>query len=268
MTNKSDLRHALANLFTESNRGLLLDLVVFVANLFLMRKLTGLFIDLFSYVSAEQPLAKLALSLTALGMWILPAAAAVLKRWHFQQRWKQANRTFDTEFEGVFGCLFGPIFYLSLNLVLMCTIVAGLGDLLFGKALMENGSLFLPLIFGGLALTIFQTYLVYRYFSPPQRPPKYEFLQRPESELLGDICIFVNMILFQVAWNLLTDLPLGPPSGVAELIGRIGFLTFIALLVYFPPRILYLAEDLHRRSTWLTMLLANSPVIARVVLGL
>lgn len=31
---------------------------------------------------------------------------------------------------------------------------------------------------------------------------------------------------------------------------------------------LYLAEHIHKRRTWLTMLLANSAVIARVVLGL
>jgi hypothetical protein len=263
---RPDLRYALANLFTESNRGLLLDLVVFVANLFLMGKLTGLFIDLFSYVSAEHPFAKLALSLTGLAMWLLPAAGAILKRRHFHQRMKEAGRLFDGEDSA--GCLFHPIFYLSLNLVLMCVIVAGLGDLLFGKALMENGALFLPLIFGGLLLTILQTCLIYLYFSPPQKPPRFEFLQRPESEVLGDICIFVNMILFQVAWNLLTMSPLGPLSGVAEFLGRIFFLSFIALLIYFPPRLLYLAEDLHRGRTWVTMLLANSPVIARVVLGL
>jgi hypothetical protein len=146
--------------------------------------------------------------------------------------------------------------------------VAGLGDLLFGRALMDNGSLFIPLIFGGLFLTIGQTVLIYRYFSTPKKPPRSEFLRRPASEQLGDVCIFLNMILFQVAWNLLTDLPLGPPSGVVELLGRIFFLSFIALLIYFPPRMLYLAEDLHRRRTWLTMLLANSPVIARVVVGL
>ena len=264
---RPDLRYALASLFSESNRGLLLDLVVFVANLFLMRKLTGLFIDLFGHVSAEEPLAKFALSLTALAMWILPAAGAVLKRRHFHQRKTEAGRLFDGE-DGSAGCLFSPVFYLSLNLVLMSTIVAGLGDLLFGKALLENENLFLPLIFGGLVLTILQTCLIYLYFSPPQRPAKFEFLQRPESEILGDICIFVNMILFQVAWNLLTMSPLGPPSGVAELLGRIFFLSFIALLIYFPPRLLYLAEDLHRPRTWVTMLLANSPVIARVVLGL
>lgn len=263
---RPDLRYLLAKLFSESYRGLLLDLVVFVANLFLMRKLTGLFVDLFKQVSAEEPLAKLALSLVCVAMWVLPAAGAVLKRRHFHQRVKDAANNFDDN--PVYGCLFNPIFYFCLNIVLMSAVVAGLGDLLFGRALMDNGSLFIPLIFGGLFLTIVQTVLIYRYFSTPNKPPRFEFLRRPESERLGDICIFTNMILFQVAWNLLTDLPFGPPSGLGELFGRLGFLTFIAFLVYFPPRMLYLAEDMHRRSTWLTMLLANSPVIARVVVGL
>ena len=242
--------------------------MVFVANLFLMRWLTGLFIDLFSHVSAEEPLAKFALSLMAVGMWILPAAGAVLKRWHFHQRLKQRAQIFDNEQSTAAGCLFNPIFYFCLNLVLVSAILTGLGDMLFGKALLQNGALFIPLVFAGLILTILQTYLIYRYFSPPKKPPKHEFLRSHESELLGDVCIFVNMILFQIAWNLMTFMELGPPSGVAELLGRIFFLSFVALLVYFPPRMLYLAEDLHRRSTWFTMLLANSPVIARVVIGL
>jgi hypothetical protein len=46
------------------------------------------------------------------------------------------------------------------------------------------------------------------------------------------------------------------------------FLCFIALLVYFPPRMFYLAEDVDRPRTWLTMLLANSPVILRVLFGI
>ena len=254
-------------LFREENRGLLLDLVVFIANLFLMRKLTSLFIDLFGLVSAEQPLAKFALAMTGVAMWILPAAGAVLKRWHFHQRLRSTG-TKEEDYWPIAGCLFNPIFYFCLNLILVSAILTGLGDFLFGDALLQNENIFLPLIFGGLILTILQTWVIYRYFSPPQRPPKSEFLQRPESELIGDICIFVNMILFQVAWNLLTFADFGPPSGVAEFLGRIFFLSFIALLVYFPPRLLYLAEDLQYGRTWLTMFLANSPVIARVVLGL
>jgi hypothetical protein len=256
------------SLFSEQNRGLLLDLVVFVANLFLMRWLTQLFLALFQHVSAEEPLAKFALSLCGVAMWILPAAAAVLKRWHFHQRRKEGAQIFDNEKTQFVGCLFNPIFYFCLNLVLVSIILTGLGDFLFGKALLENGAIFIPLVFAGLILTILQTYLIYRYFSPPQKPPKHEFLQRPESERLGDICIFLNMILFQVAWNLLTMFNLGPPTSVGDFLGRLFFLSFVAMLVYFPPRMLYLAEDVHRRRTWLTMLLANSPVIARVVLGL
>jgi hypothetical protein len=75
------------------------------------------------------------------------------------------------------------------------------------------------------------------------------------------------MILFQVVWNLLTFADLGHPSNLLEFGGRLFFLSFIALLIYFPPRMFYLAEDIHRRSTWLTMLLANSPVIVRVLIG-
>lgn len=260
----SDLRKTL---FSESNRGLLLDLVVFVANLFLMRWLTGFFVDLFQHVSAEEPLAKFALSLCGVAMWVLPAAGAVLKRWHVHERLKAAGRTFDTD-DTKLGCLFNPIFYFCLNLVLVSAILTGVGDFLFGRALLENGAIFIPLVFAGLILTILQTYLIYRYFSPPKEPPKNEFLRRPESETLGDLCIFLNMLLFQVAWNLLTMFNLGPPTGVGDFLGRLFFLSFVAMLVYFPPRMLYLAEDIHKRRTWLTMLLANSPVIARVVLGL
>jgi hypothetical protein len=75
------------------------------------------------------------------------------------------------------------------------------------------------------------------------------------------------MILYQVLWNLLTFAPLGRPSGPGEFIGRLLVLCFIALLIYFPPRMFYLAEDIHRRRTWITMLLANSPVIIRVLIG-
>src|SRR5688572_29943714 len=182
-----------------------------------MRWLTGLFIELFSHVSAEEPRAKFALSITAVSMWILPAAGAVLKRWHFHQRLKQRAQIFDNEQSTAAGCLFNPIFYFCLNLVLVSAILTGLGDMLFGKALLQNGALFIPLVFAGLILTILQTYLIYRYFSPPKKPPKHEFLRRHESELLGDACIFVNMILFQIAWNLMTFMELGPPSGVAEL---------------------------------------------------
>ena len=255
----------LANIFAETNRGLLLDIVVFILNIFLMRLLTAQFIDLFSQVSAENPLAELILGLIFVAMWILPAAGAVLKRWHYHQR--RGALTFDSLESKLSGCLFNPLFYFCLNLVISSAVLASLGDFFFGRRGMESGAIFVPMIFAILILTILQTFLIYRYFSPPKKPPKWDLLRTPQSETLGDICLFLNMILFQAFWNLLTFADLGHPSGVVEFLGRLFFLCFIALLIYFPPRMFYLAEDIHRRRTWLTMLLANSPVIIRVLIG-
>jgi hypothetical protein len=257
----------LAKLFFKENRGLLLDVFVFVANLFLLRLLTGLFIDLFSQVSAENPLAKFTLGLTFLAMWILPALGAVLKRWHVHQRLKKQGRALDFDKTVLSGCVFNPIFYFCLNLVIYAFVLAGLGELLFGKTLTNNGAVFIPMVIAGLLLTILQTYLIYSYFLPPKRPPRAPFLLTPQSELLGDVCLFANMILFQVMWNLLTFMPLGHPTSLLEFGGRLFFLCFVALLLYFPPRMFYLVEDINRRRTWLTMLLANSPVIVRVLIG-
>jgi hypothetical protein len=253
-------------LFARENRGLLLDLVVFVLNLFLMQRLTRYALEVFRYADEGDPLAQFSLLSACVAMWALPAAGAVLKRWHFQQRLKADGKKFEFG-ANLSGCLFNPIFYFCLNLVLVSAIIAGAGQFLFGNRLAQSGAIFVPSILLGLIATILQTYLIYRYFSPPKKPPRSEFLRQPQSEILGDACIFLNMIMFQVAWNFLALADLGRPSGAAEFIGRLFFLCFLALLIYFPPRMFYLAEDINRGRTWLTMLLANSPVIVRVLIG-
>ncbi len=254
-------------LFSEQNRGLLLDVFVFLANILVMRLLSEWVIGLFHRVSAEDPTAKLQLGLIFLAMWLLPPVGAVLKRWHYHRRLQTAGKTFDSEYSKLAGCLFNPIFYFCLNLVITSAVLTGLGDALFGKAITNNGAVFVPLIIAGLLLTIVQTFLIYRYFSAPKKEPRSEFLKHPQSELLGDFCIFLNMTFFQIFWNMLTFAPLGPPGSVLEFGGRLFFLSFIALLIYFPPRMFYLAEDIQRPRTWLAMLLANSPVILRVLVG-
>jgi hypothetical protein len=232
-----------------------------------MRLLTGQFINLFSQVSAEDPTAKLALGLIFASMWILPAAGAVLKRWHFHRRLKAQGKTAESEETKLAGCLFNPLFYFCLNLVITSAVLTSLGEFVFGRRLLDTAAVFIPVIIAGLILTIIQTFLIYSYFSAPKKPPQSTFLRSPKSETLGDICLFLNMILFQVFWNMLTFVPLGHPSGLLEFGGRLFFLSFIALLIYFPPRMFYLAEDINRPRTWLTMLLANSPVIVRVLIG-
>jgi hypothetical protein len=252
--------------FAEENRGLLLDIVVFFLNLFLMQWLSAYVLQIFAFANDGDQLAQFSLSLACLAMWVLPAAGAVLKRWHFHQRIKATGEKVDLDSMAT-GCLFNPIFNFCLNIVLVSAIVTGVGRFLFGERLLQNGAIFVPLILAGLIATIVQTYLIYRYFSPPNKAPKNEFLRRPESETLGDVCIFLNMILFQIVWNMLSFAGLGHPSDPVEFFGRLFFLCFLALLIYFPPRMFYLAEDIERPRTWLTMLAANSPVIVRVLIG-
>lgn len=259
------LKLHIADLFAKRNRGLLLDIFVFVMNVFLMRLLTRQVMNLFGQVSADEPIVQLGLGLIFLAMWILPAAGAVLKRWHYHQRRGARHITLESEETKLGGCLFNPIFYFCLNLVIASAIMASLGEFVFGRRF-NSGAVFVPMIFGILFLTIVQTFLIYRFFSPPKKPPS-EFLRSPQSEMLGDVCIFLNMILFQVFWNMLTFHGLGHPSGPVEFIGRLFILIFLALLIYFPPRMFYLAEDINRGRTWITMLLANSPVIFRVLIG-
>jgi hypothetical protein len=247
-------------LFDEKNRGLLLDTVVFLANLFVMRMLLGVFLDLIRAASEGDPLAQFVLFGMCVAMFTLPPAGAVLKRWHFHQRREASGK----EFMG--GCLFNPIMYFCLMALVFSTINAFLMQFFFGNR-DPGGGVFVSSILIGLVLMIAHTWLVYRYFSPLRSPPSSAFLLDRRSEVLGDVCIFVNMILFQLVWNLVTLFPPGPHPGFGEAIFRLFFLVFAALLVYFPPRIFYLAEDIGKRRTWLTILLANSPVIIRVVAG-
>jgi hypothetical protein len=70
------------------------------------------------------------------------------------------------------------------------------------------------------------------------------------------------MIGYQAFWGLLmADLPHDYPT----ISGRLSMFLFAALLIYIPPRIFYLAEDGKRPVVWVTMLLANSPVLLRIL---
>ena len=204
-----------------------------------------------------------------------------MKRWHYHQRLGRARgegtrgvkRNAGPADNVAVGCLLHPAFYLAVSLCLAVTAVALLGTQIFGADFHQNGAIFLPLLLGSLVLSVIQTVAVYSYFKPPSIEPassafRSAFRRDPRSALLGDICIYLNMICFQLLWNVAISSPFGRVTGFEDLAGRAFFLFFVALLIYFPPRIFYLAEDINRPTAWLTMFLANSPVILRVLLGI
>jgi hypothetical protein len=262
----------------ETNRGVLLDVVVFIINLALMSLLTRYVLDLFRLAGEGDAIAEVALLLCSGGMFILPAAGAVLKRWHFHRRLsarpkpdgEAAALPFDPlELKSnlAAGCLFNPIFYFVLSIFLSSVVMSFVTPLVFGKRA-NTGAVFVPLVIASFVACVIQTVLVYRYFSPPKKAPSAPFLRGPASERVGDLCIFVNMILFQVFWNLsVSQFPFERAASAGEFALNFFLLVFFALLIYFPPRIFYLAEDIRRPATWLTILLANSPTILRTLFG-
>lgn len=253
-------------LFAESNRGILFDLLIFLANVFLMHLLTANFIELAGRANSGDTLAGFGIFLFCLGIYILPPLGAILKRPHFHKRRKLINKDVGEVDNVALGFLFNPIMYFCLNIVIMAALNAFIMQAVYGGK-EPGGNVFVPMVFGGLIFTIVQTWLIFRYFTPPKREPKTAFFRSHNSELLADLFIFVNMILFQVMWNIFGMVEMGPVTGVTDFLGRLFLLSFLALLIYFPPRIFFLAEDIRRPLTWLTILLANSPVIFRVLFG-
>lgn len=246
------------------NRGILLDAVVFVVNLLLIRRLARAFVEMVQSASGGDPVAKLSVTAFLLAIFILPAAGSVLKRWHFHRR--RGGREAGLG-DGALGCLLHPAIYLSVSLVVGTAAAAMIGVQVFGENFNDRAEVFLPTMLAVVVLSIAQTVLVYRYFSRPKQPPRLAFLRGERSELLGDVCIFVNVILFQVLWNVMLGGRFQRVGGVEDLLGRLFLVGFLSVLVYLPPRIFYLADDARRRASWLTIVLAISPIVLHVVLG-
>ncbi|MFL5382029.1 MAG: hypothetical protein ACJ8GN_05905 [Longimicrobiaceae bacterium] len=250
------------DLAAPANRGIVLDLVTFAVNLLLVRLLARELVGLVRRASAGDPAAEWVLGAFFLALFVLPAAGAVLLRWHFHAR---RGRRRDADDPAVFGCLLNPVFYFVVSVTVLMAAGVLFAQRIFGEGYEDRAEVFLPLMFGVMALGIVQTFLVYRYLDPPRNAPRGAFWRDGRSALLGDACIFLNMILFQVLWNVALAGRFARVTDFRDFAGRLFLLWFLSILVYFPPRIFYLAEDARRRASWLTMLLATSPAVLRVM---
>jgi hypothetical protein len=263
----------LKKLFAYANRGILLDVVVFVVNVVLMMVLSRQLANLFLQAKAE-PLAQAATAVFCFSLVFLQPISAILKRRRAHRRKPDLNHV-------PFGRLILPAYFLS-QLVFLIGASGQIVDFAYGKNPAASSAvssaatpavnsadyfglppgMFALLFFGIPALAIANSFILWFYFQPPKRKPVSPWLESPQAETLGDVAIFLNMIGYQAFWGLLmTDLPHDYPT----VAGRLSMFAFAALLIYIPPRIFYLAEDGRRPVVWLTMLLANSPVLLRIL---
>lgn len=266
---KSHVKLDFRKVFEQKNRGILLDIVVFFTNLILMNILTMLSMKFVRRAEENDVFATTIVGLFFAGVFFLQPLGPILKRWSFHQR-------FDFDMNSVAGCLLSGFmfFYLIMMILISGTATIILSEVVFERGSPESdiGPLF---VLGGFFLSIVNTVVIYRYFLRPKKAPRWKLLATPQSALLGDVLMFLNVICLQILWNNLTAAesfweslvrtPLGRPGSFTDILGRFIVIGSLALLVYFPGRIFYLVEDKRRKITWLTMLLANMPLILRAV---
>jgi len=254
-------------LLAPQNRGNLLDILVFVFNLSLIWIITRLSLSLVRQAETDR-FAMLIISLFFAGLLVLQPLGPILKRWSFHQR--------NVKGLSAAGCLI--TFYIFPYVVIML-IISLQASLYFLEGFRDSEwqEISYPILLGGIVMSFVNAVLIYRYFLPPKRPPRWRFLTTPPAEWLGDACMLLNVICFQILWSSytaspffsrwVTSTPLGKPGSFTDILGRLILIGAVALLVYFPPRIFYLVEDKHLKLTLLTMLLANLPLILRLVVS-
>lgn len=262
-TNQKSLFAVFVGWARRGNRGLLLDLFVFAVNAFLMGILVQRFYQIVLSARKGDESAVFVVFLYFFSLLVLAPTGAFLKRWHFNERRTSAAR--GDWVEAANGCLFNPIIYFGLIALLSGVVGSLLVHLVYRGDRLPEGAQTILIIFS-LTLAVIHTFFVYRYFSPPSHLPRMRFMRGPMSDLLGDICIFLNMLLFQVLWNMLA-LGFARPKDGYDIFTDLLALVIGSLLIYFPPRIFYLAEDIRRPRTWFLILLANLPVIYRAIFG-
>lgn len=256
----------LNQIFAKQNRGILLDLIAFLVNLFLMIILTRQFVALVD--QAEDDLAaKAVMAVFCFGVCFLQPIGATLKHRRAHIRYLDENRLTDF-----------PLFLVAgaSGFVLLFQFVFITAGTSFALHAAGKTNLYFSLCLGQVVLAFINYRLVRAYLRPPAaKEPRLKFLSSPQAEMLGDAFLFLNMILSQVFWGYLLVNLMQHQTFIGEfgllqdfLRPKYGFkyqeFLMAFLIFYLPPRFIYLLEDRHRKITWLTMLLPNSPLIYRL----
>lgn len=258
----------LSRLLAPQNRGILLDVVVFILSVLLLRVATILSLNLV-HRAEEDVLAKLAVGFFFAGLLFLQPLGPTLRRWSFHQR-----NNFTTNSSA--GCL---LFWFMFVYLVMMIIISGAAVILISEVIFEKDSVGSDIgvlaLLGCFVWSIVSIVLIYRYFLRPKKRPRWKFLAKARAEQLGDVCMFLNVILLQILWGgltasesfreMATSTPLGRRGSVTDFLGRLIIVSAVAALVYFPGRIFYLVEDRHLKLTALMMLVANLPLILGIV---
>ena len=236
---------------------------MFFIQILLFYVLAGQFRSVAQKANAGELISKTSMALYCFALVALSPIAAILKRRPTRLR----DPNFDDKVDSLPGGLKKAatvVYFLSQFLFSLaaCMLSVEIWEDFSGRSYTDK--LFLPLFFLIPSIAIINTLIFVIYFRPIKRKVAISFLASQGSEFFGDALLFLNMILFQVFWGyLMTDLT----HDYRGLAMRVFMFAFTALIIYFPPRLLFLAEHLEDKRVWLFMLLANLPIILRLILA-
>jgi hypothetical protein len=256
--------------FEPRNRGLLLDTGVFLCQLILFRLLTTLALGFVHQTEAEVGLRPPLVSSWSHFLFWQPLGP-ILKRWSFHKRFN----SFETSESALTSFLLSvyKFFYMAAMWIMIYLAYSFFTKAFPGFHSERNEKIVVAV---ALVLPVATGVIIFRYFRRPKKQPRWKFLMTPQAEALGDLCMFLNVICFQILfsvyvssphfWNALHKITRQASGGVFDgLSGRLYLAGIAVLLAYFPPRIFYLVIDQRRKITWLMMLLANLPFILAII---
>jgi hypothetical protein len=259
------------NIFAPENRGMLFDIIIFLINLLFMGFLTNLFTQTGRNAYAGVRVAQIAVIVFFASLFIFQPLGANFKRWKFHQRRRAGRRrkkssdayVFTFADNIFFAVLFNPLLYFGILVFTSMVIISLANELIIGKSISDDDSTFIVFILVGFLISVVHSLTVYRYFTSPTKEPKNKMWYDSMSGNYGDILLFVNILFFQILWNIVGQIPSQSMHTLGDYSLRAFFLIGMSLLIYFPSRIFYSAEDIKKPLAWLTMLLAISPLIIR-----
>jgi hypothetical protein len=238
-----------------NRRGQILDLLVFLANLFLLGPIARMLDRLGAGFNANNDKATKQLALIVLVAFISYTTGAILKRPALHARVGALPSP------GYSGCLFFAWVTLHLSLCI-------LGAALIASSF-DSGSKFIPVTAMAL-LTTLPTFFVARViFRPKNMEQMPDWRKRWTTELLADVLIVAAVILLTIMWDIwIADLFMGTWKGQTFVDRLLGAALAAGAFAFFyvSPRFLFLIEDFNRRLTWATIGLTVAPLLGRILL--
>jgi len=255
-----------------------------VSSIFLPHLLTGKFVQL-TRAPDEDVRAKLAVAIFFTMLLFLAPLGAMLKSEQFWERINEQNKK-DQVTKNVRFFIFSPWFSFIWLLIIYAFVVVSWMEVLMRDSYLSSPWVILAIFFGGMIYCFIAAVFISNFFRDYNDPPRWklhdraglyaddifdwfyaavcypfgEFLETRLAAVLGDLCIYLNMILFQIFWGyMFSSLYDVEHKSWQDLF--VNFLLYLLLLClfYFPARNFYLAEDIHRPIAWLTIFLANLP---------